>query len=265
MWHDARKLNVTANLIFAGTLLACVGGALSWLAQLPAFTLRAIRVEGMGRGLHNVNEVTLREGTAGRLRGNFFTTDLEKVRTSFEQVPWVRRAAVRREWPNRLVVAIEEHQALGTWGEDGRLLSVKGDVFTANLAEADEDHELPAFSGPAGSEKEVAARYADLVDWFAPLKLVPKALDLSGRYAWTVTLDNGMRVALGREADSDTLRTRVARLVQAYPRLAAEVPGIETIDLRYPNGMALSAKDMKLAAGAAGKAKQNGSTNTKHT
>jgi hypothetical protein len=55
---------------------------------------------------------------------------------------------------------VEEHEALGTWGEDGRLLSVKGDVFTANLAEADEDHELPAFDGPAGSEKEVLARFA---------------------------------------------------------------------------------------------------------
>lgn len=252
MWQDARLLNATANGILAVTLLACVGGVLAWLTQLPAFTLRAIRVEGMERELRNVNHLTVREGAVGRLQGNFFSADLEKVRMSFEQVPWVRRASVRREWPNRLVVAIEEHEALGTWGEDGRLLSKKGDVFTANLAEADEDHALPAFAGPAGSEHEVAARFGDLGNWFAPLGLAPTSLSLSGRYAWTVTLDNGMQVALGREVDSDTLKTRVARLVQAWPRLAREVPGIERIDLRYPNGLALSAKDLKLAAKAAG-------------
>jgi hypothetical protein len=93
-------------------------------------------------------------GTLGRIKGNFFTTNLESVRGVFESVPWVRRASVRREWPNQLIVALEEHEALGTWGEDGRLLSVKGDVFTANLAEAEDDHELPAFSGRTAARRK---------------------------------------------------------------------------------------------------------------
>jgi cell division protein FtsQ len=84
-------------------------------------------------------------------------------------------------------------------GRGWRLLSTKGDVFTANLAEAEEDHALPEFEGPDGSEKEVLSRYGELRKWFAPLKLVPEALSLSSRYAWTVKLNNGMSVALGRE------------------------------------------------------------------
>ena len=275
MWQDARTLNATANGLYAVTVLACVAAAAWWVSQLPMFTLRTIRVESMAveRDLKNVNHLTLREGAVGRFQGNFFTTDLEKVRTSFESVPWVRRAAVRREWPDQLIVSLEEHEALGTWGEDGRLLSVKGDVFTANLAEADEDHVLPAFSGPAGTEKEVMARYSDLAGWFKPLGLTLESLDLSNRYAWTVKFDTGMTVSLGREQDSSTLQTRAQRLVDVYPRLAQSVPNISSIDMRYPNGLTLSAANLKLvdwakaraAAAAAAKKLQLSNTTTKNT
>jgi cell division protein FtsQ len=250
MWQDVRALNATANGLVALVVLACIASGVWWVSQRPMFNLRTVRVESMyDMELKHVNQLTLRQGVLGRIKGNFFTTNLEQVRTAFESVPWVRRATVRREWPDQLIVAIEEHEALGTWGEDGRLLSVKGDVFTANLAEADEDHALPEFEGPEGSEKEVLARFAELQAWFAPVQLVPEALSLSSRYAWTVKLDNGMSVALGREQDRTTLKTRVQRLVGIYPQLVARIKdGIETIDMRYPNGLALSAASLKVPA-----------------
>ena len=243
MWHDVRALNATASWITALVALACIASGAWWLSQRPMFTLRAVRVESMyGMDLQHVNELTVRNGVLGKIKGNFFTSDLEQVRTTFEAVPWVRRASVRREWPNQLIVGVEEHEALGTWGEDGRLLSVKGDVFTANLAEADDDHPLPAFDGPPGSEKEVLARFAELRGWFAQVSLVPESISLSNRYAWTVRLDNGMSVELGREQDRNTLKGRVQRLVGIYPQLVARLQEgrIDTIDMRYPNGLALS-------------------------
>ncbi|WP_377703417.1 cell division protein FtsQ/DivIB [Pseudoduganella sp. UC29_71] len=247
MWQDAKALNATASGIFAAVALACAASAVWWVSQRPMFNLRAIRVETMDQAdLRHVNHLTLQAGTAGRIRGNFFTTNLDSVRQAFESVPWVRRATVRREWPDQLVVALEEHEALGTWGEDGRLLSTKGDVFTANLAEAEEDHELPAFSGPEGSEKEVLSRFGELKAWFAPAQLLPQALDLSSRYAWKVKLDNGMSVELGREQSRSMLKERVDRLVGIWPQLASRVQNIETIDMRYQNGLALSATGMKI-------------------
>jgi cell division protein FtsQ len=247
MWQDAKALNATASGIFAAVALACAASAVWWVSQRPMFNLRAIRVETMDRAdLRHVNHLTLQAGTAGRIRGNFFTTNLDSVRQAFESVPWVRRATVRREWPDQLVVALEEHEALGTWGEDGRLLSTKGDVFTANLAEAEEDHELPAFSGPEGSEKEVLSRFGELKAWFAPAQLLPQALDLSSRYAWKVKLDNGMSVELGREQSRSMLKERVDRLVGIWPQLANRVQNIETIDMRYQNGLALSATGLKI-------------------
>jgi cell division protein FtsQ len=253
MWHDARALNATAGALTALTVLACVASGVWWISQRPMFTLRSVRVESMyGLELQHVNELTVRNGVLGKIKGNFFTSDLDQVRATFEAVPWVRKASVRREWPNQLIVQVEEHEALGTWGEDGRLLSVKGDAFTANLAEADEDHPLPAFDGPEGSEKEVLTRFAQLRGWFAPVRLVPTSISLSNRYAWTVKLDNGMSVELGREQDKNTMQARVQRLVSIYPQLVARLQEgrIDTIDMRYPNGLALSSAALAIPADA---------------
>ncbi|MES2317811.1 MAG: cell division protein FtsQ/DivIB [Pseudomonadota bacterium] len=252
MWQDVRALNAVASGLVAVVVVVLIAAGVWTVSQRPMFTLRTVTVQSMyGMELEHVNKLTLRAGVLGRIKGNFFTTNLEQVRTAFESVPWVRRATVRREWPDQLIVEVEEHEPLGTWGEDGRLLSVKGDVFTANLAEADEEHDLPALEGPEGSEKEVLARFAELRAWFAPLRLTPEKLSLSSRYAWTVKLDNGTKVALGREPDRFTLKARVERLVKIYPQLAKLLPeGIDTIDMRYQNGLALSAASLKVPSDA---------------
>jgi cell division protein FtsQ len=251
MWQDVKMLNATTNALLALVALALLASGLWWLAQRPMFTLRTIRVEGVAEEqLRRVNSLTIRASAVPRIKGNFFTADLDAVRAAFESVPWVRKAMVRREWPNKLIVTLEEHRALGTWGDDGRLLSVKGDVFTANLAEAEDDGDLLEFDGPAGSEKEVVARFDQFRNWFAPIKLEPEAVALSNRYAWTVKLDNGLTVELGR-ADSDaTLKERIARLVSVYPQLVDRLQGkkIENVDMRYPNGLALKADGLVLAA-----------------
>jgi cell division protein FtsQ len=47
--------------------------------------------------------------------GNFFTVNLDAVRAAFEKLPWVRKAEVRRRWPDGLELAIEEHVAAARW------------------------------------------------------------------------------------------------------------------------------------------------------
>lgn len=271
MWHDIRLLNGIANTLLGLVLLAVLASGVWWLAHRPMFSLRQIRIESVGVDsatgvgnsgkngldktgkvieLRHVNALTIRSTALPRLRGNFFTTDLDAVRAAFEAVPWVRRASVRREWPNRLIVELEEHQVLANWGEDeGRLLSVNGELFTANLAEAEDeiakDTNLPQLSGPAGSEKEVLSRYLQLKQWFAPLNLTPEEVALSHRYAWSVKLNNGMNVELGRDQDGHTVKDRVQRLIAVHPKLMQMLNGkIESVDMRYANGLALKSDSL---------------------
>ncbi|WP_211473736.1 cell division protein FtsQ/DivIB [Collimonas humicola] len=252
MWQDVKMLNAISGTLLGLAALALLASGIWWLAQRPMFTLKTIRIEGVGQSeLRRVNPLIVRAAALPRIKGNFFTANLDTVRTAFESVPWVRKATVQREWPNTLIVTVEEHEPLATWDDDGRLMSVRGDLFTANLAEAEEDGELLRLSGPAGSEKDVVARLADFRQWFAPLKLNPMDVALSSRYAWTVKLDNGMTVELGREQNKTTLKDRVARLVQIYPQLLSRLQNrIESVDMRYPNGLALKASGMTSGLGS---------------
>ena len=113
------------------------------------------------------------------------------------------------------------------------------------------------FSGPEGSEKEVVARYRDFAGWFKSIDLAPEGVHLSGRYAWSVKLNNGMTVELGREQTKTTLKDRVERLISIYPQLAARLQNkIESVDMRYPNGLALKAEGLAFGMDSKKKAKR---------
>ena len=254
MWQDSRLMNAIANGLFGLCALLLVCGGVWFVVQRPMFTLAVIEVDGKQgetadhaekSPLRHVNALTIRNAALPHIKGNFFTANLDQVRAAFEMVPWVRRASVKREWPNKLIVSLEEHRSLGSWGEDGQLLSDKGELFTANFAEAEEDNDnndLIAFAGPEGSEKEVWARYHDFKQWFKTANLEPESVTYTKRYAWLVQLNNGITVQLGREQDGGVLKERVDRLLRVYPQLEARLPGqIESVDLRYPNGLALKA------------------------
>ncbi|CAN7205285.1 cell division protein FtsQ/DivIB [Trinickia sp. LjRoot230] len=250
MWNNVRQLNLAANALFALVLAALVAAGGVWLMQRPSFALSAVRIDG---DTEHINTPTVRASVVGRLRGNYFTVDLDAARQAFEQMPWVRRASVRRVWPNALAVTLEEYKPLGTWGND-QLVSVEGELFTANQGELDQD--LPSFDGPPGTAKEVVARYFDFKKWLAPLGAVPDDVTLSPRYAWTVKLSNGTQIEYGRERNASTLAERTQRLAAAWKAVTARWGNeIEYADLRYPNGFAIRAAGMRFIDDGSGKSK----------
>ncbi len=236
MWTNARQLTLAANALFAfaAVLVACFAAVA--LVRSSAFALRSIEIDGQLTHLRRTHVVAALQG---HVSGTFFTADLDALRTRFESIPWVRRAEVRRHWPDRLVVRLEEHVALARWGtgEDARLVNVQGELFDAPDA-----GELPVFSGPSGSEREVTRRYAEFSSLLAPLGAPLAQLVLSDRLAWQLRTANALVLELGRDTDADPVSRRLERFVQAYPRTLAilDVRGAQVrVDLRYPNGFAL--------------------------
>lgn len=249
-WHDSRLLNGLANLLLAAVLAMLLAAGVWRLSQRTVFTLREVRIEAAaGYELNHVSSALLRQSARQGVRGNFFSVNLDAVRASFESVPWVRRAQVRRVWPNRLLVGIEEHKPLAIWGES-RLVNQFGELYAANLVQAEEDGPLPSFAGPDGTESLVMRRYEDLRLWLSELGRVPESLTLSARYAWTVRLDDGTTLLLGRD-QGVPIEERVKRWVTVFPRVQARLDRkAELIDLRYPNGFAI--RSVALVAAEAG-------------
>ena len=254
MFQDARLINFIANSLALLAVAALLIAAVYWVAQRPYFVISSLRLQPAEEttDLRFVTASSLNETIRGKLRGNFFFIDLDDVRQLIETAPWVRHARVQRVWPNALTVYVEEHQPLALWNEN-EMINTWGEAFSGYAGDLPRDAVLPQLRGPDESERLVVQRYAEVARWFAPLQLRVNELELSPRYAWEVTLSDGMRLHLGRDPAADIadphgrsgalpFAARIERFVQAWPRLAQTLNGrsIATADLRYPNGFAIT-------------------------
>ena len=233
MWDNPRLLNLVAGaLVGVAMLVFAIAGTLK-LLRSDLFPLREIVV------LSPLKHTTKDDVRAAvQVGGNFFAVSAEDVRAGLQRLPWVRSASVRRVWPDRLEVEIEEHVALARWGDDA-LVNTFGERFFGAT-----DAALPVLIGPPGTEAEVARRYASFARIVAPLGAPPDRVVLTPRLAWQLRLSDGLNVMLGR--DGDAAEGRLRRFVAVYD---LTVKGVgrrhEYVDLRYPNGFALRIGDLK--------------------
>lgn len=251
---DVRLMNATATALFTAVAVIGLAAAVWWGLRHPLFSIAAIHVEG---DLTHNNAVTLRVNVTPRLRGNFFTLDLTTVKNAFEAVPWVRRAVVRREFPNRLSVVLQEHQPVAYWGADGesRLLNSHGEVFEANVGDVEAEN-LPHLSGPTGQSAQLLAMYRALLPLFEPIDAIVEKLELTDRGSWRAHLDTGAVMELGRGTVAETVeRTRqfVQTVSQATAKYNRNPDAIESADLRHGNGYALRLRGVTTVTGEASK------------
>jgi cell division protein FtsQ len=222
--------------------------------RLPAFDIKGIAVSG---DVSHNSVLNLRANVAPRLSGTFFSMDLMQVRAAFEAVPWVRRAVVRREFPNRLRVDLQEHQAVAYWGNDSelRLINNFGEVFEANVGEVEQDT-LPRLNGPDGQGAEVLAMYRVLAPLFEQMELPVDELELTGGGSWRAGLETGATIELGRGGVAE-VTARVQRflktLTQVTTRYARRLSALESADLRHENGYAIRLRGVSTTVAAAPK------------
>ena len=238
LWHNAAQLHRLSDLLFAAAALLVLYGLIRFAIVQPVFALKELHVLGSSGHITRpqVEAIAKRD-----FRGTFFTFDIERVRASFEKLPWVRKADVRRQWPDRIEVFIEEHRPLARWGAQGNegLVNMQGEVYTGTSQAT-----LPLFAGPEGSSTTVAMHYDLFRRELASIGREPVTVRLSARGAWQVRLDNGMTLEVGREQ----VQARVARFLAAYPNTIAPLGrNAEYVDLRYPNGFAVRVRDIDKA------------------
>jgi cell division protein FtsQ len=233
MWDDAKALNALAATLTLMAACALVAAAVYWVARQPAFAIREVVVTTPTvRASAAQVEAAIRE----EVSGTFFTMNLDRARAAIARVPWVRTVALRRQWPRRLEVTIEEHEPLARWGE-GALVNRQGEVFLAEF-----DGDLPRFAGPDGHAAEMRDRYAEWSAQLAGLALTLKELRLTARGGWSLRA-SGEAGPLAVELGRDEPDARLARFVGAYGgtlgTLARAGTRVEHVDLRYRNGFAV--------------------------
>lgn len=248
---DVKLMNMTASVLFLAFVVLGALATVRWVVRLPVFDVKGITVTG--DVTHN-NAVTLRANVAPRLSGTFFSMDLPRVRAAFEAVPWVRHAVVRRQFPNRLQVVLQEHQAVAYWGSDNelRLINSFGEVFEANVGEVEQDA-LPSLNGPEGQGAEVLAMYRAVAPLFEQQEMPVDGLELSVGGSWRVLLDTGATIELGRGGVAEIsarVRRFLATLTQVTSRYARHANAVESADLRHENGYAIRLRGVSTVVAA---------------
>ena len=227
MWDKPQALNWLANFFYALALVLFLYGFIFVVVHLPIFPLKEVRVDGE---LAHVNREQISLIVKRHLKGNFFTLDLVQTRDAFRKLPWVRNVSVRRRWPDKIEVVVEEHQEMARWGNIA-LVNTYGELFHAAS-----NSDLPVFYGPGDGVKEVATQYGIYSQLIAATGMKVAQLALTPRRAWQITTDKKMVIELGREQ----METRLTKFVSVYQSTLAKLGAqIRYADLRYPNGFAV--------------------------
>ena len=234
---DVKLMNMTASALFVLAALSVLVAMGLWAVRHSLFAIGSVSVHGDTE--HN-NVVTLRANTLPKLKGNFFTTDLAQAREVFESAPWVRKALVQREFPNRLRVHLQEHRAAALWGAEGeaRLVNTYGEVFDANPGDVD-DNGLPRLVGPEGQSVLMLQMFSALAPEVQKLGRSMTTLALSARGGWRAELNSGAEIELGR-GDVAEVSQRVQRLAGTLQQVLGQYGReLESVDLRHHQGYAV--------------------------
>lgn len=228
-------LKVSFNLPVIGSLVMmlvmAVAAALATdrLLDPKTLPLQLVQVEG---DFKKVSAEEVRLLVRDAIDGNFFTVDMATITDAVASLPWVDEAEVRRVWPDRLHVVIDEQRAVAAMAGGG-LVNQEGALFYPDVASYPTG--LVQLSGPLSTVPQMAMRYRQFAEQLQLTGIEVAQVELNERRAWQLKLSDGTEVMLGR----GDLEQRMRRFVGYYPSLAQLERGVRRVDMRYTNGFAV--------------------------
>ena len=249
-WNSPAAMHWASSVAIQVSVLASLLVAAVWLAGQPVFALRSVRVLSTGPQIYHLSEDEIRQSVQSTSVGTALTHPLANLQSSLQSYPWVRQASVRRVWPNRLMIWIEEHDPVAIW-TDGRLINRQGELFRIDQSPRavglTPGCRLPTLSGPVGSHDRVLERAQMLEQIFADKGMSLDRLSLSDQFSWRLVLHDGPEVVLGRDTLPRGPQERVIAFIDhlGWLNQALQKPPagrsreqVVSADLRYANGFA---------------------------
>jgi len=231
--------------------------------QPGRFPMKHITVEG---DLQNAHPSQVREAISqAAISRNILIIDIARAAAAAQELPWVDNVQIERQWPDTLVVYVNERVIRSRWNDDLWLDQAGNSVELAGF----QDTSLPQLRGVAGSEQQVLAQYQNWQNLLKPHGLMIAELNKSGRDSWemivsdipdpTGSLRADVSQADGSEADGEQLagktlisiklgsvqpQSKLEQFIDLYDRSFGSVSShIERIDMRYQDGISIEWKD----------------------
>lgn len=161
---------------------------------------------------------------------DFFSGDLAFLYARIASLPFVRKASVKRLWPDTIVISIDEYVPVARL-DDHTLVSAHGEIFFARTTEL-----LPKMAADAKMTPEWLDMYR-LLEGAARREGISLAvLAVNPRGSWDLQLKDGVFVRLGKDAVVNRF-LRFLRVRKEVEAILGHAPA--RVDLRYPKGMAV--------------------------
>ena len=224
-----------------------IAGALFLLVLLIAIvksdyiiqnTLSKTKIDGVFRQItrKGIADVTGRV-CAGQ---NIATLDTNVLKTELMKNPWVAQVAVKKKMPDTIVLSVIEHVPAAYWNDNGIYDARTKSIFYPDLSQFSQPLvKLGAFRDNLCNEVYDSAVLFIRAMNDSPYQMV--ALYLDKVRCYTITLDNGTRLILGR--GQDKALNRLKRFIRSFSHTGLSIDDVDYVDLRYDVGFAVGKRD----------------------
>ena len=165
---------------------------------------------------------------------SFFEADVQAIHSAVSKLPWVDAVNVKRIWPDAIDIKVHEKQAFARWGNDA-LITESGVIFLPNGNLLIQN--LVTMTGPDLQQIKVLEIMKGIKTALADHSMELAEFNVSERWTWKIKLATGMQILLGQ----DEQLKRLKRFLKTLTVLSQKsIDGMAVVDLRYPNGYAVS-------------------------
>lgn len=195
--------------------------------------IRYVRTEGVFQYL---SKDELKASLLPLVTASIFDADMQLIHATVAKLAWVKSVSVERVWPDTIDIKVHERKAYVRWGENG-LLTEYGELFMPN--NVDQFKSLLLVEGPKQQEAKTLEIMKGVKTALSDQALELAEFTVNDREAWKIKLKTGLEILLGRTGQLEKLQ----RFLQTFPVLGQEkIAAMQVVDLRYPNGYAVSWK-----------------------
>ena len=226
------QLKLLKALVLLSVVAAFIWTIGSWMNNPTTLAIKQVRIEG---DLKHLSEAELIASVGSMVSTGYFGINKEALIEKINGLPWVERSQVRSVWPDTLVLTISEHNSYAFWN-DTSVISDKGIIFSPSFLP---DLDLASLKGDKTRSDYILSQLKVVNKLLAVQKLALVDMSMAKHGSWEAKMSNGVALKIGHQKPSEIAVKGILTLTSIDEKILERV---ESIDLRYPNGMSVKWK-----------------------